>query len=85
MTRREVWKQVLDREVQHWSAMSPGELEAVLAKQQNYEVEFNSKRYQVEVDVLENTPEFLHVVISVDDGSLPASLLPVSRGFLCRK
>ena len=85
MTRREVWKQVLDREVQRWSAMSCAELEAVLNETQNYEVEFDSKRYQVEVELLRNTKEFLQVIVSVDDGSLPASLVPVNSIFICSK
>jgi len=40
-----------------------------------YEVVADSKLYQVEVELLEDTPEYLHVSISVDDGSLPASIL----------
>lgn len=50
-----------------------------------YEVEFESKKYQVEVAILENTEKYLHVGISVDDGSLPASIRPVSSSVICNK
>ena len=49
-----------------------------------YEIEFESIKHQVEVELLENTNEYVHVVISVDDGTLPASLSPVSCSFVQR-
>jgi hypothetical protein len=36
-----------------------------------YEVEVGCKRYQVEVALLENTERYIHVAVSVDDGSPP--------------
>jgi len=51
----------------------------------NYLVEFDSKKYQVEVELLENTAEYLHIMVGVDDGSLPASISPLTRTFICRK
>jgi len=50
-----------------------------------YEAEFESKKYQVEVDLLENTEQYIHVGVSVDDGSLPASFRPVSSSFIRNK
>jgi DNA relaxase NicK len=50
-----------------------------------YEVEFESKRYQVEVELLENTEKYLHVMVAVDDGSLPAAVLPLTHSFICQK
>ena len=50
-----------------------------------YEVEVDSKTYQVEVQLLENTEKYLHVVVGVDDGSLPASISPLTDTFLCAK
>ena len=52
---------------------------------QPYEVEIDSKVYQVEVELLENTESYLLVMVAVDDGSLPASIFPVSQTFICRK
>jgi len=49
------------------------------------EVEFESRKYQVEVEILENTQKYVHVMVSVDDGSLPASSRPVSASFIRQK
>jgi hypothetical protein len=48
-------------------------------------VEYESKTYQVEVEILENTAMYVHVAVSVDDGSLPASIRPETHSFMCRK
>ena len=45
---------------------------------ESFRVELESKMYQLEVSLLEDTGEYLQVVISVDDGTLPASFRPVS-------
>jgi hypothetical protein len=39
----------------------------------------------VEVEILENTAQYIHVMVAVDDGSLPASLSPVARSFIVAK
>jgi hypothetical protein len=82
MKRREQWRPILDAEVHRWEAKSYNQLASDLAEEQAYEVEFEGKPYQVEVSLLENTDKYLHVVISVDDGSLPASFRPLSAGFI---
>jgi hypothetical protein len=51
MSRRKEWQKVLDSEVKRWSAMSCGQLVSELQEVQGYEVEFESKRYQVEVEL----------------------------------
>ena len=63
---------MLDAEVKKWSAKSCAELLAELTDVQCYQVEFESKIYQVEVQMLENTDTYLHVGMDVDDGSIPA-------------
>lgn len=85
MSRREEWRRVLDSELIRWSSMSCNEVLAELRTRDTYEVVAESKQYQVEVVLLENTPEYLHVSIAVDDGSLPWSIRPESTSFLCRK
>ena len=85
MMRRERWRKVLDRELRRWSAMTPEQLTAASDAERVYEVELDSKMHQVEVEIVENTDEYLHVVIAVDDGSLPASLRPEAQSFICRK
>jgi hypothetical protein len=85
MTRREQWRRVLDIEVQRWSAMTPEQLASALDKEQVYEVELDSKTYQVEVEMLKSTEECFHVMVAVDDGSQPASIVPETQIFICNK
>ncbi len=83
--RREEWRPILDAELERWKAMSYEELATELEEEQVYEVERNGKKYQVEVKLLEDTDKYLHVVVSVDDGSLPASLSPLGASFVREK
>jgi len=79
------WRKVLDSEVKRWSSLSFEQLVSELHNVRGYEVEFESKKYQVEVELLENTEKYLHVMVTVDDGSLPASILPLTHSFICQK
>jgi len=81
MNRRERWRAVLDAEIKRWSEKSDEELRSKLSELRVYEVEFDSKQHQVEVELLESTPDYLHVSISVDDGTV-ASLLPITGSFI---
>jgi DNA relaxase NicK len=83
MSRRAEWRKVLDSEVERWSALSCAQLVSELRDLQAYEVEFDSKSYQVEVQLLENTEQYF--MVAVDDGSLPASIAPVSRSVIRQK
>ena len=85
MNRREQWRPVLETEVKKWSGKSCDELLAALLDVRAYEVEFDGKRYQVEVQLLENTDQYVHVGVDVDDGSLPASFRPLSDSFIRQK
>ena len=85
MNRREEWRKVLDAETEHWSGKSCEQLIAELPEVRCYEVEVDSKHFQVEVEILENTKEYVHVALGVDDGSLPQSIVPVSRTFIRQK
>jgi hypothetical protein len=85
MGRRDEWRKVLDAETERWSAKSCEQLIAELHEVQAYEVVVDSKRYQVEVEIIENKQEYIHVALGVDDGSLPMSISPSSRTFIRRK
>ena len=85
MKRREEWRPVLDAELKRWEAKPWQRLISELTDEQCYEVELEFKKYQVEVQLLENTGTYVHVGVSVDDGSLPASLHPLSSSFICKK
>lgn len=65
--------------------MTPERLASALDEERVYEVELDSKTYQVEVEVLESTEDYLHVMVAVDDGSLPASMAPETQSFICNK
>ncbi|MGO9083909.1 MAG: hypothetical protein ACLQBK_01680 [Candidatus Sulfotelmatobacter sp.] len=82
MNRREQWRPVLDAEVKRWSAKSCAELVAELPDVQAYELEFEGKKYTVEVQMLENTDKYVHVCVGIDDGSIPASFHPLSSSFI---
>jgi hypothetical protein len=88
MSRRAEWKRVLDAEVARWSEMPCEQLIKELHEvheERVYLVEAGAKQFQVEVELVENTSEYLHVVLSVDDGSLPESIFPVTSGFIRKK
>jgi hypothetical protein len=85
MADRNAWRQVLDAEVRRWSSLSLDELMSELHGGQAYEVECDSKKYQVEVEVLEDTDRYVHVMVAVDDGGLPGSISPVTTSFVRSK
>jgi hypothetical protein len=85
MGRRQEWREVLDSEVKRWLAMSCSQLLSEQHDAQAYEIESDSKKYQVEVELLKNTDQYLHVLVAVDDGSLPASIRPLTDTFICPK
>jgi hypothetical protein len=85
MKRREQWPPVLEAEIKRWSALSFVQLTSQLADLRTYEVEFESKKYQVEVQILENTDNYVHVGVAVDDGHFWRAMRPLSSSFICRK
>ena len=85
MADRKAWREVLDAEAQRWSSMSSDELLSELHDVLAYEVERDSRKYQVEIEVLENTDTYVHVMVAVDDGQLPASISPVTMTFIRAK
>ena len=85
MSRREKWQKVLDSEVAHWSAMSWEKLATEVREVRAYQVELESRQYQVEVQLLENRDDYVHVSVSVDNGSLLGFMLPLTHSFIKRK
>jgi hypothetical protein len=85
MNRRQQWRKVLEAEKQRWSALPYDQLVSRLSKTNIYELEQDAQKYQVEIEVLENTAEYVHIAISVDDGSVPASFLPVTDSFITKR
>ena len=86
MKRRERWRPVLEAEVKRWSAMSCSQLLCRLSvEEENYDVEFESEKYQVEAKLLENTETYIHVVVAVDDGHFWRAMHPLTSSFICPK
>ena len=85
MKQQEQWRPVLEAEMMRWSAMSCAQLASQLADVRTYEVEFDSKKYQIEVQILENTDGYVHVGVAVDDGHFLRAMRPLSSSFICRK
>lgn len=81
--RRAEWRPVLEAEVKRWESQRPSELRITLARPICYEVD-GARNLQCEIQLIEDTPEYLHVSLSIDDGSLPASILPLSATFVRR-
>ena len=85
MPKRDQCRPVLDAEMKRWSQMSCDRLISVLKDDHTYVLEFQSKKYQVEVQLLENTEEYVHVGVFVDDGHFWRAMRPLSSSFICRK
>jgi hypothetical protein len=85
LKHREEWRPILDAEVKRWSSMPLDQAVNELHEAQTYAVSVGSKSYQVEVDLLENTDTYVHLIVSVDDGTLPWSMFPMSEGILRHK
>lgn len=84
MTTRSQLETVLEREVGSWASKSPGALRIELAQRAAYSFEVDGRPYQAEVEILEDTSEYLHVVVIVDDTSLGRAIKPLNRSFLVR-
>ena len=65
--------------------MSCADLISQLSNLQTYQAKVGSSSYNVEVEMLEDTEKYIHVLVAVDDGSLPASIWPLTDSFICPK
>ena len=75
-------KHCLDREVELWCRKDYRTLLKELKDVVAYEGSDVSSKYQVEVQLLESTPEYVHVMVAVDDGTLFRSFKPLSWSFI---
>lgn len=72
--------------MKRWSAMSCSQLLSRLsAGEENYDVEFESEKYQVEARIFENTAAYIHVAVGVDDGQFWRAMHPLASSFISRK
>lgn len=82
------WRAVYDEELARWKAKSYADLQValsdVIARDTccvHYDREVPGGPYQIEVQLLENEPDYLHVLVSV---CAPHGLIcrPISGGFI---
>jgi len=85
MADRKKWREVLEGEVALWSKKTYQQVIVELPSAKAYQVRVGSVEYQVEVELLENTESYIHLAVMVDDGTLPASIFPVSDSFILKK
>ena len=75
-------KELLSAELQIWARKPFAQLVAELSDVQGYERGADDCWHQFEVMLVENTPEYIHVLISVDDGSIRWACSPITSGFI---
>ena len=80
-----LWRPVLDLELARWKALSYEQLLEQLADLQAYSVYNQGKKFQVEVELIENTLKYVHVIVAVNDGELPESIRPLTDSFIRKK
>ena len=76
---------LLDREIEEWSSKSFTKLTEELADVVAYQRGDKTGFHQFEVQMIEQEPEYLHILVSVDDGSFRRSLAPLTRGFIVHR
>jgi hypothetical protein len=64
--------------------MSCHQLISALPDVQTCEIDFESKKYQIEVELLENTDSYVHVGIAVDNGHFWRAMRPLSSSFIAK-
>ncbi len=82
MTRDDL-QSLLDAEIRAWSAKPLRSIiDALQSGEVNYERQNASGAFQFAVTLLESKPDLVHIAISVDDGSLRRSLIPLTSSFI---
>jgi hypothetical protein len=84
-SRREDMERILNAESERWSSMSSEQLIAELRELQAYQVQDGNQTYQFEMELLENTDAYVHVMVAVDDGRLPFAISPLTKTFIRQK
>jgi len=75
-------RELLSQETLAWAESSPADIVAELAKPQTYRRGMGETWHEIEVTLLEATDDYIHVKISIHDGSLVWALKPIESSFL---
>jgi len=84
MTKSELQK-LLDAEVDELSRRSYARLVDDLPDVLAYERGGGASYHQFEVQMIEHQPDYVHVVVSIDDGSFLRSISPMTRSFIVHR
>ncbi len=85
LSRKEKCRPALEAEVARWLAMPWEQIVAELAEVKAYETTVDGRTYQIEVELLENTDAYVHVIVCADDGTFPSGYSPLSASFVLDK
>jgi len=75
----------LELQIDRWCAKSPEELVETLKWPVGYEQGSGDEWRQFEVQLLENTDDYVHVGIAVDNGSEELSRCPLTTSFIVHR
>ena len=84
MTKSEL-QRLLDAEVDQLSRRSYARLVDDLPDVLAYERGGGASYHQFEVQMIEHQPDYVHVVVSIDDGSFFRSISPMTRSFIVHR
>lgn len=84
MTKAELQK-LLDAEVAELSRRPYARLVEELSDVLAYERGSGAVHHQFEVEMVEHEPDYVHIIVSVDDGSFSRSFAPLCRSFIVRR
>jgi len=84
MTKSEL-RRLLDAEVDELSRRSYARLVDDLLDVVAYERGGGASYHQFEVQMIEHEPDYVHVVVSIDDGSFLRSFAPITRSFIVHR
>jgi hypothetical protein len=78
-------RRLLTAEVEYWSGLSYDQLIEELFDVVAYPGESKELAHQFEIQLLEQEPDYVHVCVSVDDGTLRMALTPLTHSFIVHR
>jgi hypothetical protein len=78
-------KRILASEIERWESMPVDQLISELTSVSAYQVKDGPSTCQVEVELLENTETYIHVMVAVDNGRFLSALKPATDSFIVPK
>ena len=76
---------LLDAETSIWSHKPFAKLVEELTDVVAYGRGSEADSHQFEVQMIEHEPDYVHVIVSIDDGSFMRSFAPLTRGFIVHR